>query len=259
MIDQNTRSGNFNGLAANYGRYRVGYSRELFDVLEKFGLRKGVSVLDVGCGTGISTESLLARGMKATGIDPSSEMLETAIRELPAASFVSGRAEELPFADGSFDAVVSAQAFHWFEADRAFAELIRVVKPGGPVAVWWKILCNDEPMRSLRAAACAQADLEFPADPLQGGFGAFYRAPFASRALRVLPFTARFTIEDWIGYERSRASARNAFGAQTETYIAALERVLVAKYGPPTTRIGVRYTQFLYVGHTAASVADTAS
>jgi ubiquinone/menaquinone biosynthesis C-methylase UbiE len=251
MIEHSARAGDFNGLAADYERYRIGYSPELFDALEPLGFRRGAHVLDAGCGTGISLEPLMARGLRLTGIDPSAQMLAVARKAAPQATLVEGRVEALPFADASFDAALCAQAFHWFDADAAYAELIRVVKPGAPVAVWWKILGSDEPMRALRAAACASVGVAPSADPLRGGFGAFYRAPFVSRTLRVLPFIARFTVDDWLGYERSRASARSAYGDKSEAYFAALRGELVAQHGSPAAVMPVRYTQFLYVGTTA--------
>jgi ubiquinone/menaquinone biosynthesis C-methylase UbiE len=246
MMEQGTSANDFNGLAANYGRFRIGYSGELFDALQGLGVRRGSHVLDVGCGTGISMQPLVARGVRVTGLDPSTEMLAAGKLAVPAATFVLGNAEALPFADGSFDAAVSAQAFHWFDADAAFAELIRVVRPGGPIAVWWKILGTSDPMRAVRAAACARVGVQPPAD-LKGGFSAFYRAPLTDRKLRVLPFSARFGIEEWIGYERSRASARNAFGPKLDAYLDALRGELLAKHGSQA-RVEVRYTQYLYVG-----------
>jgi ubiquinone/menaquinone biosynthesis C-methylase UbiE len=250
MIEQHARASAFDGLAANYERYRIGYSSELFDALETLGFRRGTSVLDAGCGSGLSMGPLAARGMKVAGIDSSAPMLAAAKLAVPAATLCEGRVEALPFADGSFDAAVSAQAFHWFEADAAYAELARVVKPGGPIAAWWKILSADDPMRALRTAACRQIGAEPAPDSLRGGFGAFYRAPFASRTLRVLPFTARFVIDDWIGYERSRAAAQAAYGAKLEPYLDALRAGLIAKYGSPAQHVDVRFTQFLYLGST---------
>jgi 2-polyprenyl-3-methyl-5-hydroxy-6-metoxy-1,4-benzoquinol methylase len=89
MIEQNVRGGDFNGLAANYERYRIGYSSELLDGLESLGLRRGANVLDAGCGTGISIEPLLARGMTVTGLDPSAQMLAVARTAVPAAKYGS--------------------------------------------------------------------------------------------------------------------------------------------------------------------------
>jgi len=208
--------------------------------------------LDVGCGAGHASFALARGGVpRVIACDPSAEMLAAGQRSAPTATFVEGRVEQLPFADNSFDAATVAQSFHWFVADLAFAELMRVVKPGGSIAVWWKVLGSDDPMRAVRKAACAKAGVTDTKDPMQGGFNAFYRAPFATRALRVLPFTGRFTVMDWIGYERSRATARDAFGAKHDAYIAALYEELLAKFGSPQAKISVRYTQYLYVGNIA--------
>ncbi len=247
------RLGDFNDLVADYERYRIGYSSDLFEALGSFGMRRGAHVLDVGCGTGLSAQPLITRGLAVTGIDPSAPMVESAKRNVPKAEFLVGNVEQLPFPDRHFDGAVCAQAFHWFDADVAFAELIRVVKPGAAIGVWWKILGSDDPMRGLRAAAAEAAGVTPSADPLRGGFGAFYRAPFATRTLRVLPFMARFTVEDWLGYERSRASARNSYGGRREAYLAALRAELLAKFGTPEARLELRYTQYLYVGQTATS------
>src|SRR5471030_72940 len=107
--------GNFDDLAANYHRFRTGYSTELFDVLGGLGFRSGMRVLDVACGTGISMEPLVARGITLVGIDNSTEMLKAAKRRVPSATLAHGRAEELPFENGFFDGAVSAQSFHWFD------------------------------------------------------------------------------------------------------------------------------------------------
>jgi SAM-dependent methyltransferase len=253
MIEQNVRGAEFDDLAADYERFRVGYSSELYSVLERQGLRRGMSVLDAACGSGLSMEPLITRGLKLTGLDASASMLAAARAACPQASLVSGRVEALPFADHTFDGAICAQAFHWLEMEQAFAELIRVVKPGGVVAVWWKLLCHDEPLRAMRVAASAAAGREPVPDALSGGFGAFYRAPFAARTLRVLPFTARFLVDDWIGYERSRAATRSAYGSAFPAYLEALRSELLAVHGSGSARIDVRYTQFVYIGTTATS------
>ncbi len=248
MIQQHAQAGNFDGLVSEYDRYRIGYSTELYDAVERLGIAPRSTIIDIGCGTGLATEPFVARGIRVVGLDPSAEMLAVAKARVPAATFVTAAAEHIPYGVASFDGAVSAQAFHWFDADRAYAELLRVVKPGGTIAVWWKVLGSDDPLRAMRAAACEHVGVAVGADPLRGGFGAFYRAPFARRTLRVLPFTARFRVDDWIGYERSRATARNAYGDKREAYIAALSAALTARYGSGDAWLDVRYTQYLYAG-----------
>ncbi len=93
-------------------------------------------VLDVGCGTGRLARALAERGQRVWGVDPSDAMLEQA-RAVPArgVAFRRAVAEALPFRDASFDGAVLRQAVHLVDRPRAFAELARVLRPGGHVVV----------------------------------------------------------------------------------------------------------------------------
>jgi ubiquinone/menaquinone biosynthesis C-methylase UbiE len=69
---------------------------------------------------------------------------------LPEIELLAGSAEELPLADASVDVATAAQAFHWFDLERALPELHRVIRPGGGIAVLWNEWDDDdELMRSL--------------------------------------------------------------------------------------------------------------
>ena len=99
----------------------------------------GDSVLDVACGTGVLALAALDRvGAKGTvvGLDPNADMLAVARRKSARIDWREGRAEQIPFADGSFDASVSQFGLMFFE-DRAagLREMMRVLKPGGRLAV----------------------------------------------------------------------------------------------------------------------------
>ncbi len=106
------------------------------------GLRAGQSVLDVGCGPASQAfegGALAAVGPSGhlTGLDPAVGMLERARAKAsgnPAASFVQGVAEQLPFADASFDVTLDVSALQMTDIDRAIAEMVRVTRPGGRVA-----------------------------------------------------------------------------------------------------------------------------
>ena len=101
--------------------------------------KAGQRVLDVACGTGVLARKAADQGGSVTGLDRNEGMLEMAKRMAPSIEWKTGRAEQLPFPDASFDAVVSQFGLMFFD-DRAEAlrEMRRVLKPGGrlAVAVW---------------------------------------------------------------------------------------------------------------------------
>jgi ubiquinone/menaquinone biosynthesis C-methylase UbiE len=239
---------NFDLLADAYSAFRSGYSEPLIDQVMLYGSLAGRPVLDVGCGTGIVTAALAAKGVVTTGLDPSAAMLAHARASVPNVRFQEGTGEAIPFADGTFRAAVCAQAMHWMDAPKALAEMTRVTQPGGIVAVWWKVLASDDRIRTLRATAANAIGAKATKDPLPPGFSAFYDAPFARRELRVFPHMVRPTVAEWVGYESSRANALRAYGEKRDAYLTALREAMTNALGSPEQRILVRYMQYLYVG-----------
>src|SRR5581483_3885049 len=93
-------------------------------------------VLDVGCGTGNLASEAARRGSRVWGVDPTPEMLEVARAKVPrGVGLREGRAEQLPFKDGWFDAVVGALVVHLVDRPRAFAEARRVLVRGGRIGL----------------------------------------------------------------------------------------------------------------------------
>ena len=101
------------------------------------GLAAGQALIDIGCGTGAMTALLVRRsGVEATGVDASEEMLEVArSREGEHCRFVHGRAEELPFAEGSFDRALMKLVIHLVDRPRALAEARRVLRHDGALVI----------------------------------------------------------------------------------------------------------------------------
>lgn len=91
--------------------------------------------LDVACGTGHSTVALLDLSARVTGVDQSEAMMQVAPRPSGVAYTVA-RAEELPFADASFDLVTIASAFHWVDQPRFLHESARVLVHGGQLIIY---------------------------------------------------------------------------------------------------------------------------
>ncbi len=95
------------------------------------------TVVDLAAGTGKLTRLLAPTGAWIVAVEPVDEMREVLRAAQPDVAAVAATAEALPFAGASVDAVTVAQAFHWFDADAAFAELARVLRPGGRVGLIW--------------------------------------------------------------------------------------------------------------------------
>ncbi|MDQ1743707.1 MAG: hypothetical protein QOE23_2046 [Pseudonocardiales bacterium] len=99
--------------------------------------------LDLGAGTGKLTALLLDRGAEVVAVEPDPDMLAVLARQLPQVRALTGRAEAIPLPDGSVDAVVAGQAFHWFSRPDADREIARVLRPGGVVGLLWNIPDRD--------------------------------------------------------------------------------------------------------------------
>ena len=136
----------YKGLArsvAAYERGRPGYPRAAVDFLARLRLGPGRTVVDLAAGTGKLTRLLLATGAEVVAVEPVAEMRAA----LPAgARTVDGTAEAMPLTTASADAVAVAQAFHWFDGDAALAEIHRVLRPGGALALVWNRRRMDEPL-----------------------------------------------------------------------------------------------------------------
>lgn len=94
-------------------------------------------VLDLGAGTGKLTRQLLGAAGSVIAVEPDDDMRAMLERVLPEVESRRGSAEAIPLPDASVDAVTVAQAFHWFEREAAFAEMHRVLRPAGGIAVLW--------------------------------------------------------------------------------------------------------------------------
>jgi ubiquinone/menaquinone biosynthesis C-methylase UbiE len=126
--DRALRAGAFGAVAQEYERGRPGYPREAIEWLLG---REPLEVLDLGAGTGKLTAAVLDAGHHVTAVEPLEEMRAVLAERLPAAVALAGRAEQLPLANASVDAVVVGAAFHWFDQAAALSEITRVLRGPG--------------------------------------------------------------------------------------------------------------------------------
>lgn len=121
----------FGSAAEAYERGRPDYPAAAIDFLaERLDLRPGRTVVDLAAGTGKLTRLLARTGARVIAVEPVDEM-----RVFIETEAIAATAETIPLPDDSTDAVTVAQAFHWFRADEALAEIDRILRPGGALAL----------------------------------------------------------------------------------------------------------------------------
>ena len=124
----------FDLAAEEYEATRPSYPDGLLDLLP---VASDATVLDLGAGTGKLTRVLARRYGQVVAVEPLDGMRAILERVVPGVLALPGSAEQIPLADASVDAVFAAQAFHWFDHQRALPEIGRVLRGGGVLAVVW--------------------------------------------------------------------------------------------------------------------------
>lgn len=136
----------FDKAADEYERARPSYPADAVDfIVSSFGIGPDSTVLDLAAGTGKFTRLLVPTGATLIAVEPVAGMRRVLAGVLPDLEILDGTAESIPVADESVDAVVCAQAFHWFDGPKALAEIRRVLKPSGGLAVVFNIRDESEP------------------------------------------------------------------------------------------------------------------
>ncbi|MEU6221821.1 class I SAM-dependent methyltransferase [Streptomyces sp. NPDC047022] len=136
-----TRARSFDAAAAQYAANRPSYPPALFDALEELAGRPlaGARVADIGAGTGIATALLHARGADVVAVEPGDGMAAEFRRRLPEVPLLLGDGNALPLATSCVDFLTYAQAWHWTTPAGSFPEALRVLRPGGSLAMWWNM------------------------------------------------------------------------------------------------------------------------
>ena len=140
MATHPTAAAGFDRAADAYERGRPGYPPEaVAHLAAEIRLGPGATVLDLAAGTGKLTRMLTATGAKVIAVEPVEGMRRVLMSALPGVEVLDGTAEAIPVADGAVDAVTVAQAFHWFDAERALADIHRALRFGGGLGLIWNV------------------------------------------------------------------------------------------------------------------------
>jgi ubiquinone/menaquinone biosynthesis C-methylase UbiE len=154
----------FGGVADAYERGRPTYPAE--GVRWMLG-EQPLTVLELGAGTGKLTRVLVGLGHDVHATDPDAAMLKLLEQEVPGVPTAQAGAEAIPLEDASVDAVIAAQAFHWFDLDKALPEIARVIRPGGRLCLVWNHRNEKIPwVRRLGAIIGTQEQQSDPAQAL---------------------------------------------------------------------------------------------
>jgi SAM-dependent methyltransferase len=181
-------SAGFSRSAEAYERGRPDYPPAAIDVLASE-LPAGARVLDLAAGTGKLTRPLLDAGLDVIAVEPVAEMraaLPASVRAL------DGTAEAIPLEADAVDAVTIGQAFHWFDGDAALAEIHRVLKPGGLLALFWNSRVDEDPLNRAIEDVLAPHRAGTPTHRWNAWRGAFERTRlFGPLEERVFPSEQR--------------------------------------------------------------------
>ncbi|UDM52563.1 class I SAM-dependent methyltransferase [Cupriavidus sp. MP-37] len=179
----------FAGQADTYARGRPEYPAEIDAWLRgALALQAGRVALDLGAGTGKFTRRLVQTGAAVIAVEPVAQMRAQLAAAVAPVQTLEGSAEAIPLADASVDAVICAQAFHWFANAQALAEIRRVLRPGGRLGLVWNV--RDESVDWVAQLTVIMAPYEGDAPRFHKGDWkrVFPAEGFGPLALQSLPY-----------------------------------------------------------------------
>jgi SAM-dependent methyltransferase len=134
--------------ALDYDELRPEYAPEAVAwVAERGGIGPGSRVVDLAAGTGRLSGRFVQLGLDVIAVEPAANMRAVLEERFPTVRAIVASAESMPFDDAAVDAVVVGNAFHHFERDAAMAEIHRVLRPRGALAVFWAWPAEDEQLK----------------------------------------------------------------------------------------------------------------
>jgi SAM-dependent methyltransferase len=217
--------------ALDYDELRPEYAPEAVAwVAERVGIGPGSSVVDLAAGTGRLSGRFLQLGVDVVAVEPAANMRAVLEERFPTVRAIVARAESTPFDDEAIDAVVVGNAFHHFDRDAAMAEIRRILRPGGALAVFW-------------AWPADEGELQIP------GMRAIYEAIDGTHAQAAIMAAHRSwaeppaTVEGFDPFERREFSATHVLPAARLADLYATFSDVVSLPGPTRARLLDRIRQ----------------
>jgi SAM-dependent methyltransferase len=227
----------FSKQAATYAEYRPHYPAAVADLLR--GLVTGDTAWDIGCGNGQLTIALAERFARVIGTDPSEAQLSVATPH-PHVEYRRVSAEESGLPDASIDLAVAAQAAHWFDWPRFTAEVGRVVKPGGAIALvaYGKLFVDGAAGDEILNYHDVIAGPFWPAgrEHIENGY-VNLNLPFAQLPAPAIDMTVAWTRDELVGYLASWSATMRLLASQGPDAFEALKTRLASTWPDGERRV----------------------
>jgi ubiquinone/menaquinone biosynthesis C-methylase UbiE len=224
----------FGNSAREYELGRPRWPEELIDrVAGELGLGPDATVLDLGAGTGKLTRDLVPCARLVYAVEPDDAMRAVLEEVVPGAEALAGSAEAIPLPDDSVDAVFTAEAFHWYASDETVAEIVRVLRPRGGLAIFWNVEFGDpEPTMSEEVERVLDAAFVKGGAPGMGKvLSGLWREPIAKAPFEPLreaeaERTVRRTRDQWLANMLSVSSIASLPDADREELAERLRELV---------------------------------
>ena len=222
----------FSGHAADYAKFRPGYPEALFDWIAA--QTPGHELAwDCGCGNGQASVPLAARYRRVAATDFSAEQIAQATPH-PKVDYRAAPAEASGLADHCSDLVTVAQALHWFDFDKFYAEVRRVVKPGGAIVAWTYQLLRGEPEINALLDDFYTTTLGPHWPPERKWVDLAYRGmpfPFEKIAAPEFEIRLQWSLDDLIAYVGTWSATRRFLKAEDRDPMPTLRERLAPVWG----------------------------
>lgn len=239
----------FSGHAAAYARFRPTYPAALYDRCAQLPARRRLA-LDCATGNGQAARGLAARFARVVGTDASIQQVAAAARD-GAVLFAAAPAERAPLADGAADLVLVAQALHWLHHASFYAEVERLLAPGGAlVATMYDFLDAGPAIDAVVLELRERVEPYWPAERAHTTQQGFAALPFLAREepAPAVAMVQRWTLDELAGYLGTWSAVRRYLAARGIDPVAALTPALAAAWGDPATHRDIRWPLMVRVG-----------
>jgi ubiquinone/menaquinone biosynthesis C-methylase UbiE len=243
----------FSTRVTDYVRYRPTYLPAVFEALARdAGWRPNHTVADIGAGTGIFTQLLLERGNTVYAVEPNDSMRAAAEKLLgsdPRFHPTPGTAEATTLPGASVDGITAAQAFHWFDRNKARAEFLRILRPGGWLAlVWNERIIDATPFQRAYEEVLIELSIDYAAvkerDLCDADVSAFFAPAIGHKS--EFENSQSFDFEGALGRLMSSSYAPQPGHPKHEPIVAAMRRIFDANQRDGLVRFD--YRTVVYAG-----------